>query len=351
MTSSAADDPMVVKVSTPADILGVLPHRLGFHPQESLVVVCLEGPRRRDHLVMRVDLVASRHDAAVVADLAERVRHAGATAAVVVVYTETPFDGELARADLVRALLDRLRRRRIDVIEALLVQGRRWFSYQCEDETCCPAVGTPLPDRLTPAAGRYAAEAVAQGAVVLADRESVQRSVEPSDHPVAAAVREQAADAAGELLMDAAVDGGLGGACALTLATLRRLVATWSDGARDIDPVDAAVVAVGMHDKRARDEAMTLVLDHEPGVLVSLLTELARSTGDQEAAPVCTVLAWAAYADGGGALAAVAAERALRAQPGYSMAELVLEGLHQMLSPRAVRRICEDVRAELAGEP
>ena len=35
----------MVRISGPADILGVLPYRIGFHPSESLVVVCLEGPR------------------------------------------------------------------------------------------------------------------------------------------------------------------------------------------------------------------------------------------------------------------------------------------------------------------
>jgi hypothetical protein len=62
------------------------------------------------------------------------------------------------------------------------------------------------------------------------------------------------------------------------------------------------------------------------------------------------VLAWAAYADGGGALAAVAADRALRATPGYAMAELLLEGLDRMLPPSDVLRVAADVRAELDGE-
>jgi hypothetical protein len=168
------------------------------------------------------------------------------------------------------------------------------------------------------------------------------------------AVREEAADAAGVRLVEAVVEGGLDGARDLTRETLRRLVETWDDGVSDLDQQDVALVALGLHDKPARDEAMTLVLDHEPGMLVSLLTELARRTSDVEAAPVCTVLAWAAYAQGGGALAAVAAERALRCEPGYAMAELVLEGLGRMVTPGAVRQICADVRAELsavAGAP
>ena len=43
-TTAGLDDAAtsVVRISAPADILGVLPYRIGFHPSESLVVVCLE---------------------------------------------------------------------------------------------------------------------------------------------------------------------------------------------------------------------------------------------------------------------------------------------------------------------
>ena len=80
----------MVKISGPADILGVLPHRLGFHPTESLVVVCLEGPRNRDRLVMRFDLPAEECDDALVGLVLERVRAMNATGALLVVYTEQP---------------------------------------------------------------------------------------------------------------------------------------------------------------------------------------------------------------------------------------------------------------------
>jgi Domain of unknown function (DUF4192) len=42
---SAAARPVVVKFSSPVDIVGAIPSMLGFHPAESLVVMCLRGPR------------------------------------------------------------------------------------------------------------------------------------------------------------------------------------------------------------------------------------------------------------------------------------------------------------------
>ena len=341
----------VVRISGPADILGVLPYRIGFHPSESLVVVCLEGPRRRDRLVMRVDLPSAAAQRGVVADIAERVAHVGATSSVVVVYTEDADAGRgrtrLARAGLVQALRSALRRCDVQLQEALLVRDGRWWSYLCRDPACCPLAGTPLPEEPTAAALRYAAEAVGQGGRVLADREELRRSVEPSDHAVATAVRRQAGEETAALVDVVLAEGGSPALRVLTMATLARLRSRWARGDRRLEPADAALVLLGLHDKRARDATMTGVLDDDADTLLDLLGALARQADAPDAPPVCTALGWVAYAHGHGALAAVAAERALRCAPGYSMAQLLLDGLDRMLGPDHVRAVSAAVRAEL----
>lgn len=371
----------MVKISGPADILGVLPHRLGFHPTESLVVVCLEGPRNRDRLVMRFDLPAEEHDAVLVDMVEQRVRAMKATGALLVVYTEQPSTtGDLSgmaastppigvvtrRGDvrpsrsagrlrglprelLIDRLTQRLGNRRIGVFEALLVHGGSWFSYHCADGRCCPAEGTPLATEPTPAAARYAAEAVLLGGNVLPTRDHLRRTFEPPGHAVAVAARTQGADAAGARLMTVADALGADGARDLVIATLLRMLDSWSDGDTDVDQEDASLVAVGLHDKRTRDEVMTFVLDHDGPLLVAVLGEIARRAVEEDAAPICTVLAWAAYSDGSGALALLAAERALECEPGYAMAELLLDGLARMVPPDTVRAICRQVRADLEG--
>jgi hypothetical protein len=199
----------------------------------------------------------------------------------------------------------------------------------------------------TAAALRYAAEAVVLGERVLADREELRRSVEPSDHKVAVAVRRRARKET-EALVDALLtEGGQPALRALTLATLAGLRSRWSRGDRRLEPADAALVLLGLHDKRARDATMTGVLDDDADTLLDLLGALVRQADDPDAAPVCTALGWVAYAHGHGALAAVAAERALRCAPGYSMAQLLLDGLDRMLGPDHVRAVSAAVRAEL----
>jgi len=70
------------------------------------------------------------------------------------------------------------------------------------------------------------------------------------------------------------------------------------------------------------------------------------------------VLAWVAYADGHGALANVAIERALEADPGYEMARLIEDAMGRMISPTEIRALTVDVRNDLraaesppAGKP
>lgn len=339
-----------MKISGPADILGVLPHRLGFHPSESLVVVCLEGPRKRDRLVMRSDLPDTAFDDVLAQDMADRVRHAGSSNAVLVCYTDAPSPGrDLARAPLMDSLVERLAAYDIGVVEALLVRGGRWWSYQCSDQACCPASGSPLPSELTPAARHYAAESVRQGTVLLSDRAALEGSIEPARNRVASAVRAQAARTAEDSVLAALARDGVAAPGCLALATLRRLVAEWSSGRREVSPEEAALVALGLRDKLARDEAMTMVLDCDAGLLVALLTDLVSRVDGSDAAPVCTLLAWTAYSQGGGALATVAAERALRCSPGYELALLVLESMSRMVGPDMIREVAEQVRDDLAG--
>ena len=189
------------------------------------------------------------------------------------------------------SLVERLAAYDIGVVEALLVRGGRWWSYQCSDQACCPTSGSALPSELTPGASHYAAESVRQGTVVRSDRAALEGSIEPARNRVAAAVRAQAARTAEDSVLAALARDGVAAPGCLALATLRRLVAEWSSGRREVSPEEAALVALGLRDKLARDEAMTMVLDGDSGLLVALLTDLVSRVDGSDAAPVCTLLA------------------------------------------------------------
>jgi hypothetical protein len=334
----------VVRLRGPDDVIGILPWRLGFHPAESLVLVVLQGERRRERVVMRLDLPHPEDEPAAADETAARVVLAGADEVLVLVYSDEPGrDGELPRCDLVEDLVGLLEDDGVAVPEAVLVSGGRRWSYLCTDPGCCPPEGVPLPDRPTPATDAYAAEAVGRGTVVLADRAELRGSVTPSDHAVAVAAREQAWDELDDLL----TTRGLAAASAELLTRLREQLAR---GEREPPtPSEALLVAIGLRDSRARDAVMAAALDDDATDLRDLLGQVARLVDDEVAAPVCTALGWLAYTSGEGALALVAVERALRAEPGCAMAQLLLGGIDGMVPPAVLRDISRAVRADLAA--
>ena len=121
--------PAVVTFSSPVDIVSAIPSMLGFHPVESLVVMCLRGPRHRTGLTMRIDLVDPEYDERFAAETAARVATDKAGAAIVVCYTDVPAEADrLPRAGLVDQVGGQLLRRGIELAEALLVREGRWFS-------------------------------------------------------------------------------------------------------------------------------------------------------------------------------------------------------------------------------
>jgi hypothetical protein len=337
----------VVKLTTPADLVGVVPWLVGFHPEESLVVMCLRGPRLRTGLTMRIDLPQPTDEEAVADELAARVRLDGAGSAFLVCYTAVADTegGGLPRAAFVAALVEALDRRGIGCKDALLVRARRWHSYTCDLEECCPRSGRPLPERPTPAASRVAAEGVVSGRAPLSGRAELERSVLG---PVG--LRRGVADAACERAHRAAaveVATDREAARTRTLALLGAALRSYEAGRPGLDVEAAARIAVGLLDRLTRDEVTTWVLDAPEAPLTALLGDLARATPDPLCAPVCTVLAWVAHAFGDGGLANVAVERALRHDPGYTMAQLVREGLDRQVAPRAVRQVSADVRRDL----
>jgi hypothetical protein len=334
MTSSA-----VVKISTPGDIAGLIPFHVGFVPRESVVVLCLNGRRRRVGLVMRQDLVPLHLEAQLVEDLAGHVERADADAVVLAIFSEhddtahgLPWQHLAATLQVVLP---------VPAVETLLVRSGRWWSYDCV-EACCPPEGTPLPDTTAGTLGRLAAETVERGRAVLPDREALVRSVRPPRNAIADAVRADLLHAAEVAHTTTLAQRGLVAAREETLALVEELAGAWAAGEQQLLPEQAARIAVGLDDLWARDRLATRALESDGSVsrsYLALLIALAQATDDLVAAPICTVLAWVAYVGGDGALANVALDRALSCRPDYSMARLLETGMAHQVHPSVVRDV------------
>lgn len=337
--------PAVVRVTTPGQLVAALPVSLGYTPSESLVVVCCHEPRGRLGLTMRVDLPEPEHEDALVAQVDAVVRRQHATRVVLVVYTEAP-DGELrARAALMEGLLDAFDD--LVVTEALLVRAGRWSSYLCE-LPCCPPGGTPVAEAAESAAVQtLRLEHAARGLAQLGRREDLEASI-AGPCLLAAAEAEQRCDEALERYAERILDRGIEQTRAEALARWRRAVALVEDPRRQLPAAEAAALVASLQDVQVRDAVAALWEERDNG-LRRLLEEVARRTPASYDAPVCTTLAWVTYCDGGGSLTTIALDRALRAEPDYSMARLLRHALDHALSPDVLRGVTRRTRQALEG--
>jgi len=321
MTSTSAR--RVAKLSTPGDIVASIPSLCGFLPTDSVVVLSLREPRRRLGLVMRLDLPPRRLVGEAARSLVARVAQDGGQAAVVAVF------GSRREQALVDAVLACAAEAEIEVADALHVVDGRWTSYLCRGP-CCPPDGTAVGVAPT----LLQAEQALDGRVVLASREELVRSlVAPADPLGAVAARVAAARTAWQAL---AARDGLAAARAAGLRQARAAT-TLVAGGGAVDAATAAELAVLLHDVRARDEIATWALSRGDAVL-ALAEQVARQVGPPGDAPVCTLLAWVAYSRGDGARANIALDRALGADPQYSLALLLQAALDGGLPPEQVQR-------------
>jgi hypothetical protein len=352
------DDPTrpLVTLADPADIAAALPHLIGFHPHESIVLVALGGPTgNRVGLTVRADLPARSGSATVVPALVRSVATDDPAGVVVAVVSEAPDEREslpdvgdgfagLPHRDVVHDAVVALAGLDIPVRDALLVRGGRWWSYDCPEPCCAPGAGAPLPGGVSP----LAAASAAAGQVLAADRAALEARIAPLDGPARAAMEEatwrlvdrraRAAraepDAEARRSWDAVVSAVQ--RCRPTRATR-------------LPDREVAGVLWALADVRVRDRALTLALGDDAAAAELLWTECTRrAPAPLDAAPA-TLLAVSAWLRGDGAMANVALERALASRPTYTLAKLLADGLAACLPPAELRAMLAEVGAEPDG--
>ena len=119
--------------------------------------------------------------------------------------------------------------------------------------------------------------------------------------------------------------------------SVKQVVARYRQGGRLTAADDIAWLGVVLGDLRVRDDAWARMDPDYNDAHRQLWTDLVRCLpGDLAAAPAA-LLAFTAWQAGDGALASIAIERALAADPEYSMALLIADALHAGLPPSAAR--------------
>src|SRR6476659_6870532 len=128
-----------IRLRGPADVVAVLPYQLGYHPQDSIVLIALLG--RSVGLIERIDLPSPR-DAEQVGSVLVAPLLQDRPEAVMLVGYETAAGSSRLALDVVRRLATEAE---LDVLDRLVVRGGRWFAIDCVDG-CCPTGGAPVPE-------------------------------------------------------------------------------------------------------------------------------------------------------------------------------------------------------------
>jgi Domain of unknown function (DUF4192) len=326
-----------IQVGSLDGVLAVVPHLLGFHPSSSLVVLGVGGPRGQVKLAFRYDL-PDPPDACLSGEIAA---HASAVLArqhlsTAIIIGYGPGSLVTPVADLLRVVM---RRARLTLRDVLRVEDGRYWSYLCRDPGCCPAEGVPF-DVLTHPAAVALSDA---GLAVLPDRASLARTLAPLPGAVASmrSATDRALRRAEELMKEAMSLPGGGDAMRLVTDAGRRAVkaaiTVYRGGGVMTDHDQIAWLALTLADLRVRDDAWARMDPEFREAHRRLWADVVRHAAARYVPAPAALLAFTAWQSGDGALAGVAIERALGADPGYSMALLLADAIHAGLPPSAAR--------------
>ncbi|AKT51631.1 DUF4192 domain-containing protein [Arsenicicoccus sp. oral taxon 190] len=362
-----------VSVRDTGQLAVVVPHLLGFHPADSLVVLGMERGRTPSGkptigATTRVDLPAVMSDVETVWEVLQERLLPRCPDLVLLAYVPGTGGVEDPRSVAAEGLLGAIRdlieaHPRTSLLDAAVVGEGSWRPLRCGDERCCPATLVPLPQ---PEQVRAVADLVLKGRGALADREALVALVRPRpDDPRSRELRRllHPGDAfglgAGATALPPSQPVGLGPGLDAWRVLLGLRGEAPADGWSAERVIDAVRVIA---DKEVRDGVLTWLvpdllapgmLDPEVGdaCLLHLGTPLSEALSDHEtregvldrlldlcpllpapeAASVLTLTGLVAWSLGNLTLATEALERALVADPGYTVARLSLAPVLQHL--------------------
>ena len=331
---------LVVRAGSPASLLRLVPHLLGFMPETSLVVIGVAPPRDRIRVTLRYDL-PDPPEPDLVAEIAAHalgvLSAQRLTAAIAVGYGPEDLVTPVARN-----LREAAWQAAINLKEFLRVQDGRYWSYVCGNQACCPAAGVPFD-----AVAADPAEAEALAAVsdrVLATRAAVAARVAPLGGIARESMRQatrRAEQHIARLLAKVRKSARLGAArhmiAAEGLAAVGALIARYRDGGRFTSDDEIARITVALRDLRVRDDAWARMDPGHSDAHQRLWTDVVRRAQPGYVAAPAALLAFVAWQSGDGALANVALDRAQADDPRYSMAALLRQVISAGAPPSLAR--------------
>jgi len=297
-------------LTSPHDLLAAIPFLIGYHPQDSLVLVALKD--EAVGMAMRVDIPvgvsAEGYDL-----LASHFLRDGADGAFIVAYVGAgAVDPENVLINTSAALV----RAGIDIKESLIVRNNRFRSMICSDLTCCPPEGSAIPDL---GSSRIAAEHVIAGhPMPFENEDGLVQSIAalPSSFESVWADEVQAfwVSSDSEEIRELQRDGAI---------AIIDLVGEYREGRGAEDRELAARVIGRLSDIQVRDFALGSHTDESADCYWAMWRDLLRIAPRGFVAPIACLFAAMAYERGEGALAHKGLDRGLGDDDQYSLAHLL----------------------------
>ena len=297
-------------LTSPHDLLAAIPFLIGYHPQDSLVLVALKD--EAVGMAMRVDmpsdLQASGYDL-----LASHFLRDEVDGAFVVAYVgKGAVDPENVLINISAALV----RAGIDIKESLIVRDNRFRSMLCSDLTCCPPEGSVVPDLDS---SRIAAEHVIAGhPMPFESVDGLVQSIAAVPSSFESAWQDEVhafwVSSDSEEIQELQRDGA---------TAVIDLAGEYREGRGAEDRELAARVIGRLSDIQVRDFALGSHTDESADYYWVMWRDLLRIAPRGFVAPVACLFAAMAYERGEGALAHKGLDRALGDDDQYSLAHLL----------------------------
>ena len=312
------------------DLINTLPVLFGFTPEESLVAIGTYGPRCRLGFRMRLDMPAPTHIGLVAAQVVAHLSHQDAEGAIIIAVTD--------KTDLAEQLVRRIEGR-LDTISPVVGAWADGARYWTTFEDCDPA-----GHRYETSDHHVAiVQAVAGGQEILPDRAALVAKLEPECGSRRIWLNRGAEQVAVQI-------------AAATNTRQDRSVE--EVGMADLAPaLDAALARRRLTDDQSlrlamwatilpvRDALWALITPQSARDMVGLWSRVACCAPPPKSPPSLTLAGFASWLSGDGALALIAAERALAIDPYYPLAGLLLRILEGGVPPSAWRPFAPGHRA------
>jgi hypothetical protein len=318
----------------PTGLVAAVSAFIGFHPQESLALVCLRPPALVGPIA-RVDLHDDHPAPQVLAGQLTSYALRFAAATVIVCYTDRP-----GRPLLLDATIDALDRAEVPLLDVLCVRDgmiRRARTSKVEGADR----GVPVPPDDDPQVQALALLNAENGRALLSDRDALRASIGPPTGTALADARAAIVGVCEELTRIPAeaspIDAVLAKRARRALTRARRQLRQ----AGKVATGTAAELIVLAQSIPVRDSLIARAVSEHDGDWVATLISVATRCPPEESAEICCVLAVVAYRYGDGALSQVAIDRCLAAEPRHRLGHLMLSIMAAGIPP--------DELAELAG--